>query len=420
MKRTFKSFFCILLSVIMSFSALSVFAAAQGENFVWCDAEYYYAGEAKLGDNSFTVSEDSLCFDFNVENSGYYYVTMDYYQGTYSVGEVSVPLTYDEYTYEEKPCYYSYDVLEDNDLERYIFNLESGTEKFMFNLFPEGMEIEENSPLKFNIKYLGREVTDIVLKNGTDKDIILGYDLYDCWYEDYCYDDYMYCYKLRCDFDLVFDNQEKLEFAESELTLGTDYEVGYGENEVNNIFFEYDNKLTITVNSVSDYIESVEVTGLDDCYCKRFYDGCYTGEYGMTDETAITVTYKDGSKKKFDGDTVTLVEGGKEYYWGLAFHYEDNEACMDILVADELVGSAPCELIYASYDENLSHLIFNINDRVFWIKAMVREKFAEIAYAETAWDYFTAVRDAFIYAGDSVVYIFQGIMAEIGAFRAAV
>ena len=243
--------------------------------------------------------------------------------------------------------------------------------------------------------------------------------MYDWWYEDSYYG-YMYYYNLMCDFDVVFDNQEKLVFEESGLTLGTDDEIGYGEIEVNKIFLDYEQADTITVNSVLDYIESAEVTGLDNCYCKEFYDGSYTGEYGMTDETAITVTYKDGSKKKFDGDTVTLVEGGKEYYWGLAFHYEDDEACMDILVADELVGTAPCELIYASYDENFSHLMYRINDRVFWIKSMVRERFAEIAYAENAWDYFTAVRDAFIYAGDSVVYIFRGVIEEIRYFRAAV
>lgn len=418
MKRTFKSFFCVLLSVIMAFSALSVFAAAQGENFVWCDSEYYYAGEAKLGDNSFTVSEDSLYFDFNVENSGYYYISLYYYQGNYNVGDISVPLTYDEHTYNEKPGFYSYDVLEDNDLERYIFNLEAGSEKLVFNLFSEDLEIEENSPLKFNIKYLGKEITDIVLKNGTDKDIILGYDLYD-WWNDESYD-YEYYYHLICDFDVVFDTQEKLVFEYSELTLGTDDEIGYGENEVNKIFLDYEEADTITVNSVLDYIESAEVTGLDNCCCKEFYDGSYTGEYGTTDETAITVTYKDGSKKTFNGETVTLFEGGREYYWSLAFHIEDDEACLDILINNELLGTAPCNLISASYDENLSHLIFNISDRVFWIKAMVRERFAEIAYAENAWDYFTAVRDAFIYAGDSVVYIFRGVMEEIRDFRAAV
>ncbi len=418
MKKTLKSFFCVLLSAIMAFSALCVFAAAQEKAFVWSGIEFGYAGEAKLGDNSFTVNSDSVYFDFTADEDGYYYVTLDYYQANYSVGDISVPLTYEEHNYEEKACYYTYDSFEDNDLEKYFFKLEKGNEKFMFNLYPEGIEIEENASLEFNVKYFGKEITGVVLTNDTDKNIILGYDLYDSWYSEKI--EYEYYYELTCDFDVIFDNQEKLEFRDSDLTLGTDTEIDSGENEVNKIFFDYVEAATISVNKFSDFIESIEVTGLDNSYSKKYYDGSLTGDYGWTDETAVIVTYVDGSKKTFNGDTITLVEGGREYYWGLAFHVEDDKAWLDILINDEVLGTAPCEMISASYDENLSHLIYRINDRVFWIKAMVRERFAEIAYAQSAWEYFTAIRDALIYAGDSVVYIFRGVMEEIKDFRAAV
>lgn len=418
MKRTFKSFFCALLSVIMAFSALSVFAAAQGENFVWWGTEYSYAGEAKLGDNSFTVSEDSLCFDFNVEKSGYYYVTLNYYQGDYNIGDISVPLTYDEESYEEKSYYYSYDSFEDNDLEKYIFKFEEGNEKLLFNLFYEDLEMTENSPLEFNVKYLGAEITGIELKNGTDKDVIYGYDLYESGYDgEYVYQNY---YSLRCDYDIVFGEDSKLEFVDSYLTLGSDEMVNEsGENALYAVFFDYEEVVNITVCSVSDFIEKIELFGIEDAACKVFYDGSSVGDYNVNpDEYGVVVTYKDGTKKTFNGDTITLTDGGREYYWYTDLEMEDEEAYFAIYVGMEYFGSYPCKTVKASFEENLDQLKYVISDMVDTATIEISWRFYEISFENSAWGRFASTRDALIFAGDMVVITLKDIMAEISLFMA--
>ncbi len=416
MKKTFKSFFCVPLSVIIAFSALSVFAAAQGENFVWCDAAYYYAGEAKLGDNSFTVSNDCLSFDFNVEKSGYYYVTLDYYQGDYNIGDISVPLTYDEETYDEKDSYYSYDDLEDNDLEKYIFKFGEGREKLLFNLFYEGLEMTENSPLKFNVKYLGEEITGIEINNGTDKNIIYGYDLQESGYDDES--EYEFYYSLRCDYDVFFGEESKLEFADNYLSLGSDEWVEKGEHTFYAEFFDYEEDITLSLYHASDFVEKIEFVGVD-FHCKQFYNGgCIFVVNQPEEDISVEVTYKDGTKKTFDGGRITLNDNGREYYWYIDYSMYEDGAVVVVEVAGEVISRYPCEVVNASYEENLEELKFLIGDMIYSARMNVEWAFEEVSYAETLWERFTATRDAIIFAGDAAVITFANIIEEISLFMA--
>lgn len=416
MKKTLKYMLCIFLCTVMVLSSFSVFAFAEGDSFEWQKCMFEKCGEAKLGENSFSLNSDCIYFDFDVAEDGYYFITADFIQGNVYVGNISVPDYSDGLREEVKPSHYSYDSFINNDFEKYVFKLEEGCEKLLFELYSATDEEIKGSDIKFNISYMGREITDIAIKSNTDEDIILGADIYE-WYDVDA--DENYSYEFYCDFEVVFDGQEKIVFNKSPLIIISEGEIVCGENEVKKTFLDYTETVVLSVKRFDDYIESVRVEGLENPCCIQYYDGGISGDYGISDDTVLIVTYKDGTEKTFTGETVTLVEGGREYYWYLAFCVEEDEASLHILINDELVGEIECDLINATFEENYEIFKQTLKGMSTIFISDISMAFNQISYAETPYEYLVAIKDAFEYTGYILSWYLRHTINQFMGFIAA-
>ncbi len=342
MKKTIRAIIAALLAALMAIGCTTAFAAETDGELFWnyYDSEYYYdyAGELSLGENTVTVPEDSyyLYFVFNAEESGFYTIGFtDYaFDGWIGVPESVV----DGVAFDEAD--YLYHKTESN-FTRLTFRFKKGE-----NIIGIDFEsIFKNKTLE--IVYEGREIESVSVNDS----LLLNRDIYS--YEGYC--------EIHANTIVTFTSGTTITLGYLEGLVKKDLQKG--ENTVEFSLFGEDINLTVDVYLISDIVENVEISNIEDYLnAKIYYDG-YEGYYPI-DET-FTFTFKDGSTQNFvfsyeDDNFIILPDGTKAYVY-LTTEKTDDEIILNVMIADYVVRAYECNESKASSDENFANLLSNAN-----------------------------------------------------------
>lgn len=330
MKKTMKAIFAAMLAAVMAFGSLTAFAAEEKKTLKWIyyDWEYYYdyAGEIVLGENVISSPEDSeYCyFVFNAEKAGFYGFGYDADDGWLILPEYCE----NGVAYNDAGCYF------DNDKTEYLYYLGEGENIIAFD---SCSNLEDEA---FTVEYYGEKVNSVT----TSYDLILNYDIYISENEAWIYADGMDC---------VFDSGKtfRIEYvegftecdgSESVVTLTADV-----------LGCKVD--LSVNVYRISDIIENVEVTNIEDyLYVTEYYneyDVFYP--YGET----MTITYKNGEKQSVvyeEEYCVFKLPDGNEVYFNFFLNVEGDDAKMCLVIAEEEIKYFDCEMEKASVNENFA------------------------------------------------------------------
>ena len=260
-----------VLALVMAMLMLASFATiAFAENMKWVndfgyENEYNYAGELKLGSNS--IAADMNIYSFKAPKSGYYVVGNWYCDGLCLNSSDSGIIP--EYITVQKGCtekdyeYTKVCCLEENQV---IYLLVYGEATMELKFLGTDFTI---SAYKSNIVF-----SDYVCNNEEDSDF----------------------YEF---FEINFSDGEKYY---AYIDVYVDEEIAAGVQTVNGKILGKEVQLEIDVRDIDDYIDKIVAKET-------------SGSYGMTGDCyayldAVTVCFKDGSKKDitFDYDTLFNLE----------------------------------------------------------------------------------------------------------------
>lgn len=351
MKKTLKAILAAALAVIMMIPCISGFAA--NETLAWFFYDYLYtydyAGEITVGTTAIPAdASDYIWYSFDVPEAGFYYIHYDYSDLDAWFG---VPESFEglSATNEANCIYHSPD---DGDGKIYYF--EAGKTIVGFDLY----YYEENS--SFETEFLGAEITEV----KPQYDLIYDYDIYE--------DEYMgeiIC-DVEADFDITFSGGETI--SEYYLPCTTESAVVAGENTFKTEILDKEYEFTANVYYVTDYVESVEISNLEDyLYVYEYYNGT---DYEYPIYETIKATFKDGSTYTvsiYEEDYIRL-PNGREVGFGFDFDSNPNgEYQLYVYVAGDCFGTYDCEVVEASAGQNLDTMTqvaqYHISDAAYFL-----------------------------------------------------
>lgn len=332
-KKTLKAILAAALAVIMVIPSFSAFAA--NNTLVWdfYDSEYTYdyAGEINVGTTEIPDNaSDYIWYSFDVQNAGFYYIHYSYedMEAWFGIPESFEGLSATDV---KDNLYYALD-----GEEGAIYYLEAGKTIVGFDLYL----YEEDAA--FETEYLGAEITEV----KPQYDLIYGYDVYE----------YEYMGENNVEFDADFD----ITFSEGKtitryfLDGTSESAITAGENTFKTEFYGKEYEFTSNVYYITDYIEKVELSNIEDYLCVyEYYNGI---DYEYPWYETIKVTFKDGSTytiNGYDGDTITL-PNGREVGYFFDYNEDDNgNYTFEIYVAGECFASYDCEVVSMSVEDNI-------------------------------------------------------------------
>ena len=357
-KKLTAIFLCFVMLLGVSITSASALEIGDTVEFVeeYWDGDSYtetwiYAGTAKEGINKVESEESDidLCYEFNVEKSGYYSVT---WLGN---GYINARITE---TYEKGIAKNYADNINNNYENEFgifydskIFYLEEGVS--LINIYVNINDIMENS---FKIEYFADSITDVKFE---DEKL---YAIKDNGM--YSYDDYL---GFSADYTIEFSNSITVDDEWVNCLL--ENELKKGENTVTMVLPGYEKEIFVNYYEVSDFIESVEIENLDKYLeLKEFYDDY---EYPQFDNEKITVSFKDGTKQtinyiQWDDIQITLPCGKVIYV--LAYYpteYSDikkaEKPSFVVSIGDTRFIEKECNITKVSFSENLSNFSSDIS-----------------------------------------------------------
>ncbi len=270
---------------------------------------WIYAGTAKEGINK--VQNDNpdvdLCYEFNVEKAGYYSFTKRDSDYIYT----NIAETYENGTAKNYADYILNEVEDEFGTFYYskICYLEEGVHLIK-------VDVDVDYEQSFKIEYFADSITDVRFEDETDKILFE-----DCGDLEDSYEDMLY---IWANYSIEFSNSKTVECHDINCLL--DNELAKGENTVLMQLPGFEKEITIYYYETSDFIESIELSNVDnylDAY--EYYDGNY-GYYNYYNEQ-VTVNFKDGTKQTFtylyDGDNYITLPCGKDLWLGI-YHTTDD------------------------------------------------------------------------------------------------
>lgn len=341
MKRFFKTFFSVLLSMTMVFGCVSAFAAEKNNELLWdyFGSEYTYciAGEITEGNNSLTVPDETynFCYKLDVKESGYYTIGFSDYDFD---GWIGIPEEIDGLSANGELDYLYFSNEEQH--TEFTYKFDEGTTYVCFDAYT----LFENQ--NFEVIYQGKSIESIEFEGS----LLLNRDVY--FYENTC--------EILADSVVTFSsgNTTRLSYL---YTDATD-ECKNGTNTVKYTYFGEIIDLEIDVTFITDIIKDAEIANVGDYLnAKVFYEG-YEG-YLPLDET-ITFTFSDGSKfesvyESYNDNYITLPDGSEIYYYIYTAKNDDGNITLYIESAGTDIKAYECNETKATFDENLITFISN-------------------------------------------------------------
>ncbi len=395
MKKTIKSLFALVLTVILAFSGVSAAFAAENETIITSyGRDFGYAGKLKLGKTDIRVNNDELLYyTFNAENDGYYLIT---YPEAIDGNEVAVARSLEK-------LYGAYEEVDGSNtgLNSRLFRFDAGIRNICI-IFADEYE-EKNAEIE--IEYLGSEIVDFSFPIGTDYPLINNSDLIMI---------VSYEYFLNIGkFSVVFDSGKTLE-TESDYVYG---EFGSspkkGENAVDVTWEDVTISKTLTVAEATDYIEKVELMN-DSLDVVKYY----SGHYEENADAQYRITYKDGTQitAKID-DEIDLKTGNPEKYT-LVMRYSD----YGVLDSDELYGTVrlagydfevyEVNLVNASPSENIKYFFDTVSGSFNYI-SHIGERAAAVFEQDSVADSLREFGAFVTYVNNNFIYAVSDIFKEL-------
>lgn len=255
--------------------------------------EISYKGTLKHGNNIVTFNDDEYYYvDFNAVQDGYYYFKCD----MLNPGNrcyIIVPADpqngiIDGYA-ENEQQFSPFDNTQ-------MFYLEKGNNILLIH--KDGM-LDSS---KIEVKYIGEEITDIIIEQEDLDNVVFGYNEFsdNDWflYQNQNNGRYANFFRVK----LVLPSGDTFDCGDLCISYTVeDGELKEGKNTI--IFFlggkEY--RKEITVRPVTYYVKDIEVTNLDEFKTAQITEDGFI--YNRPENFDVIVTYADGSKETFDGNT---------------------------------------------------------------------------------------------------------------------
>lgn len=341
MKRTLKTSLALMLAAVTALGCISAFAAEESTELRWdyYGTEYIYdiAGEITTGTNILTIPDNSynFCYEFNVEESGYYTIGFSDYSFD---GWMGVPQETDGFTAKDEADHLfcsGYDKP-----SKYTYKLNEGKTYICFDAYT----LFENE--SFEVIYQGKSIESIEFKGS----LLLNRDIY--FYDDTC--------EIYADAVVTFSSGNTTTFS----YLYAEAPDGYkeGTSTVKYTCFDENIDIEIDVMLITEIIKDVEISDIEDYLnTKVYYDG-YEGYLPMGE--TLTFTFNDGSKaesvfESYNDNYITLPDGSEIYYHIYTGSDYDGNITLYVESAGTDIKAYDCKETKATFDENLVNLITN-------------------------------------------------------------
>ncbi len=341
MKKTLKTLLALLLAATTVLGCITAYAAEETNELVWdyYGTEYIYdiAGEITAGTNILTSPEDSyyFCYEFNIEESGYYTVGFSDYSFD---GWIGVPKEADGFAAKDEADYL-YFTNEDR-RSQFTYKLDEGKNYICFDAYT----MFENQ--NFEVIYQGESIESIRYENS----LLLNRDVY--FYEEAC--------EIHADAEATFSSGNTTTF--SYLYAEAPYGYKEGASTVKYTYFGESIDVEIDVMLITDIIKDVEIANVEDYLnTKVYYDG-YEGYLPMGE--TVTFTFSDGSKfesvyESYNDNYINLPDGSEIYYCIYTGRDNDGNITLYVESAGTDVKAYDCKESKATFDENLINLVTN-------------------------------------------------------------
>lgn len=341
MKKRLKSLLAITLALILSFGSFTAFAEESNTvewQFNWFADEYTRFGEATLGKNTVSYSEETNCqyYDFAVTDSGYYSLTFNFDE-IYWAG---FPASYAKNYASGENYIFS---VEDENTVTIISELEAGNTILGVDYYNNEVESSE-----ITIDYLGEAITDLVFDEEKLNDFIDGYDII-CKGIDGA---------MIADFDVVFSSEKsfKLEGVQIGFTCEDFKE---GENIVTVDFNEFKKDITVTVHPVEYYVSGAELSNYEN-YTTIKYDYNNSSNMNYISGESVKLSYANGETfvAVIDySEGIAVFPNGKEYRVVVDYEYnEEGIIVLAIYVAGSKIKEYECTETEAGLIDNIGSL----------------------------------------------------------------
>jgi len=354
-KKTLKAILAAALAVIMVIPCFSAFAA--NDTLVWFfygdEYVYDYAGEVTLGTTAVPNDiSDYIWYSFDIQNDGFYYIHYSYED---LEGWMGIPENLEGNTaYDET----RFILNEPDDGYGAIYYLETGKNVLAFDLSFCGENAE------FETEYLGAEITEIM----PQYDLIYNYDIYEYEHMGVNY------IEADANFQITFSGGQTANIYYLDCT--TDSVIVPGENTFKAKIYEKEYQFTANVYYITDYVESVEISNIEDyLYIYEYYNGT---DYEYPYYETIRLIFKDGSTYtvNINSDEMLMLPNGREVGCYFDFVENNGEYTFDVYVGGTCFASYECEVTDAGFEENVdvmtSRFKSHLSDAAFYIRRAFR------------------------------------------------
>lgn len=403
MKKTAVNVFAMFLALLIACGNITAFAQTPGDiEWYFGDDEawvYSYAGELTVGEEKVLppVSEEtSLYLTLDVEESGYYKITVD------SDIWFGIPESCTDGKYDNAMDSMAY---LDSVSPRYYY-LEAGETIVGFDLY-------EDSGVRVSADYVG-EITEIDFDRSQLEGRVLGYNIFDIDLNKYGIDVENVNVKFSCGDELNMPWECIYVYTENPLVKGeNDVEIGVWSAP-------YRETATVELIDIADVVESVEFENLGEyAYVTEYYNGDVYAP-GMEGET-LTVTYTDGTietLENFNGYGCLEKCG---FCVDVVYEETDGEWTVVVYLAGQKMLEAECVIRKADTSENLLEYK---NSFFGGIQYIVSWASTYMSYVITASSVSEAISAA-VYAVKSIAsdigYVFRDLLSKtvalIGSLR---
>lgn len=340
MKKTFRAIIATLLIAILTLSMGTAAFAASGD-LNWYDGSdgalintFTYGGKSieegktKISSNG----NETVYYDFEVENSGYYFID------TANDSWVMIPETVSGNNAEGfiDDVYYG-------ENEKRIFLLEDGETVIGINFYKETEDT-------ITVEYLGEKVVDFTVDEKELACRIIGWDVWEANME---------YFWVETDTVITFSSGKTFEIKDFGFEGTCDPTPKTGKNTATLEFFGVEKEVEFNAYYITDIVESAEISNpYDYTTIKTDYNGYEYWDY-INNET-LTVTFKDGSKFTTtldNGDACIVLPGGREIYAGVSMTGNENgETVLGIRIAGTLFTEYEVNFEEMTLAENLGSL----------------------------------------------------------------
>ena len=367
-KRITAIFLCFVMLLGVSITSASALEIGDTVEFTYIaegpggydyTETWIYAGMAKEGIN--TIQNDdpviTLCYEFNVENSGYYAVTYRYYDDinvffteSYENGKAmnSADLIINDYEDEFGTSYFSR-----------IYYLEAGVHLI-------GVTNNSDYEQSFKIEYFADSITDVKFEDEKDKYLLEDYD------DPYIYDNNV-CFSAN--HKIEFSNSKTVEFDWVQCIFESD--LVKGENTVSMVLPGFEKEITIYYYETSDFIESVELSNVEEYLdATEYYDGDFKCLNRYSNEQ-VKINYKDGTSQTIDydyySDNYITLPIEKKVHFGVYYSVDERtdigtgKFMLYCSIGYTHYFEKECNVKNASFKENSDRLKSQINKYFNWI-----------------------------------------------------